>query len=129
VAKIADFGHKWGKSLWKCMVCIPPPSLSGSIPLVQCHTVIVNFCSMWFCQPLHIHKLFKDDMIRDDKNNGWITNYKTGSWAWNIINSRAIALVILNNGNLLVYLGSVLLEQNKKLTTLNSTHLEYYLLE
>ena len=31
--------------------------------------VIVNFCSMLFCQPLHMHKL-KDDMIGDDKNNG-----------------------------------------------------------
>ena len=44
------------------VVCIPPLVLSGNIPWVQCHTVIVNFCSMWFCQPLHMHKL-KDDMI------------------------------------------------------------------
>ena len=47
---------------------VPPPGLSGSIPRGQCHTVGVNFCSMRFCQPLHIHKL-KDEMI-DDKNNG-----------------------------------------------------------
>ena len=49
-----------------------------------------------------MHKL-KDDMIGDDKNNGCIMNYKSGSLAWNMLNNTAIAIVILNNRNLLVY--------------------------
>ena len=42
VAKIADFGHKWGKSLCKWSA-YPHPAFLGSIPWVQCHTVIANF--------------------------------------------------------------------------------------
>ena len=33
----------------------------------------------------------------------YIINYKTGSRVLNMVNNTAIAIVILNNGNLLVY--------------------------
>ena len=52
---------KWGKSLWK-WPAYPHPAFLGVSPgyNVTC-TVIVHFCSMRFCQPLHMHKP-KDDM-------------------------------------------------------------------
>ena len=44
--------HKQDRRLWSKMgkefvevVCIAPPGLSESIPWMQCHTVIVKFCS------------------------------------------------------------------------------------
>ena len=69
--KIADFGDKWGKSLEKWSAN-PHPDFLGVSPGgigIKCHTVIVNFCSRQFYQPLHMQKL-KDDMIGDDKNDG-----------------------------------------------------------
>ena len=56
----------------------------------------------------------KDDMIGDDKNNGCIMNYKSGSLAWNMLNNTAIAIVILTTGIYLSTLCSVVTEQNKQ---------------
>ena len=62
-----------GVRVWRSGLQTPTrPQFLGVSPGgmgIKCHTVIVNFCSMRFYQPLHMQKL-KDDMIVDDKNDG-----------------------------------------------------------
>ena len=70
-AKIADFGHKWGNSLWKWSA-YPHPAWKYS-PGIMSHSNC-QFYSMQFCQPLHMHKL-KDDITGDDKNNCSIMSF------------------------------------------------------
>ena len=67
MAKIADFGHKWEKSLGKGSMYPNPAFLEYPLGILSPSNC--QFYSMQFCQPLHMCKI-KDDMIGDDKNNG-----------------------------------------------------------
>ena len=67
VAKIADFGYKWGKSLWKWSA-YPHPAFLGESPQVQCHSNYQFLFHVILSATTCMHKL-KDDMI-NNKNNG-----------------------------------------------------------